>query len=66
MTEYFDLAVSQVNSAEMAFCRFITANDVNLTSHQCGFYVPKEAQELLFEEPGERGSNKEKFVKIRW
>ena len=66
MTEYFDLAVSRVNSAEMAFCRFITANDVNLTSHQCGFYVPKEAQELLFEEPGERGSNKEKFVKIRW
>ncbi len=66
MTEYFDLAVSQVNSAEMAFCRFITANDVNLTSHQCGFYVPKEAQELLFEEPGEKGSNKEKFVKIRW
>ena len=66
MTEYFDLAVSQVNSSEMAFCRFITANDVNLTSHQCGFYVPKEAQELLFEEPGERGSNKEKFVKIRW
>ena len=66
MTEYFDLAVSRVNSAEMAFCRFITANDVNLTSHQCGFYVPKEAQELLFEEPGVKGSNKEKFVKIKW
>ena len=66
MTEYFDLAVSQVNSAEMAFCRFITANDVNLTSHQCGFYVPKEAQELLFEEPGVKGSNKDKMVKIRW
>jgi len=66
MTEYFDLAVSQVNGAEMAFCRFITANDVNLTSHQSGFYVPKEAQELLFKEPGVRGSNKEKFVKIRW
>ena len=66
MTDLFDLAVSQVNSAEMAFCRFITANDVSLTSHQCGFYVPKEARELLFQEPGERGSNKEKFVKIRW
>ncbi len=66
MTQYFDLAVSQVKSAEMAFCRFITANDVNLTSHQCGFYVPKEAQKLLFEKPGIRGSNKDKFVKIRW
>ena len=66
MTDYFDLAVSQVNSAEMAFCRYITANDVNLTSHQYGFYVPKEAQELLFEEPGVKGSNKDKYVRIRW
>lgn len=66
MTEFFDLAVAQVNAAEMAFCRYITANDVNLTSHQCGFYVPKEAQDLLFDEPGVRGSNKDKLVKIRW
>lgn len=66
MTELFDFAVSQVNAAEMAFCRFITANDVNLTSHQSGFYVPKEAQALLFEEPGVRGSNKDKFVRIKW
>lgn len=66
MTEFFDLAVAQVNAAEMAFCRYITANDVNLTSHQCGFYVPKEAQDLLFDEPGARGSNKDKLVKIKW
>lgn len=66
MTEMFDLAVAQVSAAEMAFCRYITANDVNLTSHQCGFYVPKEAQDLLFDEPGIKGSNKDKLVKIRW
>lgn len=66
MTELYDLAVALVNEAKMAFCRYITANDVNLTSHQCGFYVPKEAQELLFDEPGVKGSNKEKLVKIRW
>lgn len=66
MTEMYDLAVAQVATAETAFCRFITANDVNLTSHQCGFYVPKEAQSLLFDEPGQKGSNKQKLVKIRW
>lgn len=65
-TDIFDLAVAKVKESEKAFCRFITANDVNLTSHQCGFYVPKEAQSLLFDFPGEKGSNKEKFVKIRW
>ncbi len=66
MTDTFDLAVAQVNEAKLSFCRFITANDVSLTGHQCGFYVPKEAQSLLFDVPGEKGSNKDKLVKIRW
>lgn len=66
MSDIFNYAVSQVNRSRRAFCRFITANDVNLTSHQAGFYVPKEAESLLFDVPGERGSNKDRFVKIRW
>jgi len=66
MSDIFNSAVSQVNRSRRAFCRFITANDVNLTSHQAGFYVPKEAESLLFDVPGERGSNKDRFVKIRW
>ncbi len=66
MSDILNYAVSQVNRSRKAFCRFITANDVNLTSHQAGFYVPKEAGPLLFDEPGERGSNKDRFVKIRW
>lgn len=66
MSDIFNYAVSQVNRSRRAFCRFITANDVNLTSHQTGFYVPKEAESLLFDVPGERGSNKDRFVKIRW
>lgn len=66
MSDIFNYAVSQVNRSKRAFCRFITANDVNLTSHQAGFYVPKEAESLLFDVPGERGSNKDRFVKIRW
>ncbi len=66
MSDIFNYAVSQVNRSRRAFCRFITANDVNMTSHQAGFYVPKEAESLLFDVPGERGSNKDRFVKIRW
>ena len=66
MSDIFNYAISQVNRSKKAFCRYITANDVSITSHQEGFYVPKQASSLLFEEPGERGSNKDRFVKIRW
>ncbi len=66
MSDIFNYAVAQVEKAKKAFCRFITANDVNLTSHQTGFYVPKEAAEVLFDVPGKRGSNQDRFVKIRW
>ena len=66
MTEIFNMAVSDVYRSRKAFCRFITANDVNLTSHQDGFYVPKEAASVLFDEPGVKGSNKDRYVRIRW
>lgn len=66
MSNILNYAVAQVNCSKRAFCRYITANDVSLTSHQEGFYVPKQASSLLFEEPGVRGSNKDRFVKIRW
>lgn len=64
MSDIFNYAVSQVNRSRKAFCRFITANDVNLTSHQTGFYVPKEAESLLFDVPGERGSNKDRWRQV--
>ena len=66
MTDSFNYALSQVYQSKRAFCRFITANDVSLTSHQEGFYVPKQAAGLLFDEPGVKGSNKDRYVKIRW
>lgn len=66
MSDIFYYAVSQVNRSKKAFCRYITANDVSMTSHQEGFYVPKQAAALLFDEPGVKGSNKDRFVKIRW
>lgn len=66
MSDIFNYAISQVNRSKKAFCRYITANDVSMTSHQEGFYVPKQAAALLFDEPGVKGRNKDRFVKIRW
>ena len=47
MTEYFDLAVSQVNGAEMAFCRFITANDSTL-SFTGGYVTNGDSGETVY------------------
>lgn len=66
MSDILNYAISQVNNARKAFCRYITANDVSKTSHQEGFYVPKQAASLLFDKPGVKGSNQDRFVKIRW
>ena len=60
-------AINCVNNSELAFCKFISANDSGDTgSHQSGFYIPKNSYKLLFESPGNKGENKEKFVEIMW
>ncbi|WP_276893124.1 type II restriction endonuclease [Hallella bergensis] len=67
MRELFYQIINDINESRCAFCRYITANDVGQTgSHQSGFYIPKEAARLLFEEPTTKGSNKDKYVEIKW
>ena len=67
MSEILNSAVRSVQQSKAAWCRFITGNDTGTTgSHQAGFYVPKCASELLFDEPGQKGENKEKTVHIKW
>lgn len=67
MSEILNSAVRSVRQSKAAWCRFITGNDTGTTgSHQAGFYVPKCASELLFDEPGRKGENKEKTVQIKW
>lgn len=67
MSELLNIAIDKVQNAKYAFCRFITANDTGKNgSHQCGFYIPKCAAPLLFSQPGVKGENKDKFVKIKW
>lgn len=67
MTETVEKAINSVNSGKLAFCRFITANDTGVTgSHQSGFYIPKTSYQIFFREPGERGNNLDRFIKIKW
>lgn len=67
MSEILNSAIQSVRRSKAAWCRFITGNDAGTTgSHQAGFYIPKCASELLFDEPGRKGENKEKTVQIKW
>ena len=67
MSEILNSAIAKVQSARYAFCRFITANDTGKNgSHQAGFYIPKCAATLLFDTPGVKGENKDKFVTVKW
>lgn len=67
MSEILDIAIQTAKSAKTSFCRFITGNDAGTTgSHQAGFYIPKCAAPLLFGEECQRGTNREKWVKIKW
>ena len=60
-------AVQSAQKAEIAFSKFITANDTGSTgAHQAGYHIHKNAWSLFFEKPGEKGTNSDKFVTIKW
>lgn len=62
-----DLAIDSVKRSDYAFCKFISANDAGETgAHQAGFYMPKDTIPLMFDTPGIKGENKERFIKIKW
>lgn len=60
-------AVQSAQKAEVAFSKFITANDTGSTGgHQSGFHIHKHAWSLFFDKPGEKGTNSDIIVKIKW
>ena len=60
-------AIQSVLSAQKSFCKFLSANDTGLTGgHQAGIYISKPAVPILFDEPGVKGENKEKWANISW
>jgi len=67
MSDIVNLAIESVNKSKTSFCKFISANDAGITGgHQEGFYIPKNSISLMFETPGVKGENKERFVTIKW
>ncbi len=64
---YASEAIQAVLKSEQACCKFLSANDTGLTGgHQSGIYISKPSSPVLFDSFGEKGSNKDKWVKIRW
>jgi hypothetical protein len=60
-------AIEAAQKAECAYTKFITSNDVGATgAHQAGFHIHMNAWPLFFNNPGERGKNKDEFITINW
>lgn len=67
MSPISEMAVESVNKSLNAFCKFISANDAGQTgAHQAGFYMPKNTWPLMFDSPGEKGSNRDRNIVIKW
>lgn len=67
MKNIVQIAINAVNKSKHSFCKFISANDAGKTGgHQSGFYMPKNSIPLMFDSPGIKGENKDKYVRIKW
>jgi len=61
------LAIQGALKGQAVFCKFLAANDTGSTgAHQAGIYISKPSISILFDEPGVKGENKEKWVKVKW
>lgn len=60
-------ALKSVEKGGISFCKFLSGNDTGMTgSHQCGIYISKPSISILFDIPGTKGMNKDKWVDITW
>jgi type II restriction enzyme len=60
-------AIQSVQQSKIAFSKYITANDTGATGgHQSGFHIHKNSWKLFFDKSGEKGSNKDKRITIKW
>ncbi len=60
-------AIQTAMDGKLTFTKFLAANDTGLTGgHQAGIYISKPSIPILFDEPGIKGQNKEKWVKVIW
>jgi hypothetical protein len=67
MDSILNKAIQAVQQADISFTKFITANDTGATgAHQAGFHIHKNAWQIFFSTAGVKGSNKDKFITIKW
>ena len=67
MDNYSSSAIQAALQGKKVFCKFLSANDTGQTGgHQAGIYISKPSIPILFEHPGFKGENKEKWVSIKW
>jgi type II restriction enzyme len=67
MSNVLTAAIQAVQEGQIAFCKYITANDTGATgAHQAGYHIPKSAWRLFFDSPGEKGINKDHLIQILW
>jgi hypothetical protein len=60
-------AIQSVQQSKIAFSKFITANDTGATGgHQSGFHIHKLSWKLFFDKEGQKGTNKDKYITIKW
>jgi len=67
MNDILASAIQSCTDSKIAFSKFITANDTGATGgHQSGFHIHKNSWQLFFDSAGQKGGNKDVFVKIKW
>ncbi|PYF74350.1 EcoRII N-terminal effector-binding domain-containing protein [Pedobacter nutrimenti] len=67
MSDELSSIIAAVRNNEYSFYKFISPNDAGTTgAHQAGLYIPKNSRSLIFDTPGIRGENKERFANITW
>lgn len=60
-------AIKVASLGQKTFCKFLSANDTDpKQSHQSGIYIPQNSFSLLFDSPGVKGNNKDRFVSVYW
>lgn len=67
MNKILDSAIQSCQEGNIAFSKFITANDTGATGgHQAGFHIHKNSWNLFFSTSGIKGKNKDVYIKIKW
>ncbi|MRX66475.1 type II restriction enzyme [Flavobacterium resistens] len=67
MESILSKVIETVQNSEISFSKYITANDTGSTGgHQSGFHIHKNSWNLFFDEEGQKGTNKDKFITIKW